>query len=122
MTQTTLGEYPSGGTSNSDRRDGRETARQRQLDAAAKEADSIRIPDEIGNYERTTAPHAGEVVRWSDGVESVSVLRVIGDGRAYEISACDSSRPNPGRFVDAADERAGAIQRAHEYMRGESVA
>lgn len=115
--QASLDDYPTGGTSNADRRQERDTARQRPLNADADEAAAVDVPDAVGAFERVTARHGGEVVRWSDGVESVSVVRIIGDGPAFEVSAADASVPNPGRLLVDAPDRAIAIDEACAYMR-----
>ncbi len=114
-TQATFEEFPTGGTANADRRG--ETVRQTPLSADAHDAAAIDVPESVGGYERTTTPHAGEIVAWSDGTERVSVIRTIGAGESFEVSVADWSRANPGRYLDEADERPRAIQRAREYMR-----
>jgi hypothetical protein len=119
MTQATIANYPTGGTTNAEQRDSDD--HQAPLSGAQCAGATVDVPEHVGAYERTRATHAGEVACWSDGTDRVSVVQLIGDGVPYEVTGADASVPNPGRIITAAPDRAHAIQRACEYMRGESI-
>lgn len=116
MSQTAIQDYPTGGTSNANQRD--VSGHQAPLSTATAEGAAVEVPEHVGEYERVTPRHAGEVVAWSDGADTVSVVRIICDGEPYEVTGADSSRPNPGRSIAAAPDRTAAINRAREHMRG----
>jgi hypothetical protein len=118
MSQATLGRYPTGGSSNADRR--QYDGHQAPLSDATADGATVEVPETVGAYERVAARHGGEVVAWSDGTDTVSVVQLIGDG-GFEVTGADESVPNPGRIVVEAETRSEAIDEAAAHMRAEST-
>jgi len=96
--------------------DGQTTITDDRHDAAR-----IDIPDQVGAFERVNPRHYGVVVKWLSPRESVSVVRVIGDGAAFEVLASETAAARPGRVLVECDERAAAIEEAKAHMRSNSA-
>jgi hypothetical protein len=81
----------------------------------------IDIPDCAGPFERVTARRTGAVVKWLCPRESVTVIRIIGDGPAFEVIAAETAAASPGRVLVECEDRDAAIDEAVAYMEAEGT-
>jgi hypothetical protein len=118
MPQVTLGGFAAGRPDpNPDGGDNGQTT----IDDDRHDAARIDVPDQVGAFERVDSRHHGIVVKWLSPRESVSVVRVIGDGTAFEVLASETAAASPGRVLVECDERAAAIKEATAHMRSNSA-
>lgn len=114
MSQATLGGFEDG---RPDPETVGDSDAQTTISDGRHDAARIDIPDEVGTFERVQPRHNGAVVKWLQPTESVTVLRVIGDGPQFEVIASETAAASPGRVLVEADERDEAIDEAIAYMR-----